>query len=433
MSEEAVLEFLDCACQGVHPSRKWKVERAQEMLASDPGLASANVLNAAATANAKALRTLLNQDPTLAVQTGGPRNWSPLLYLCNGRALVPRADAVEAARQLIDHGADPNDYFLAQEQYRYTCITGAIGAGEGDPADTPPHPQARALVEFLLDRGASPNDGQALYNTCFTPENDWLELFLARGLKQGDMPNWKDAYETSNLDFHLCVAAKRGFVERAKLLLKHSANPDALDHYNKRSAYVNALREGHAEIAELLLEAGAKSEPEPEDHLYRAIAEESETRTIELLKAHPELAKLPTTLAGVAKAGLLESVRCVLDRGAEVDPVVDWGVTPLLWAAYFGHREVVELLIARGASTTFRDKGYESSVIGWANEAAAHESVRNHRSPDRTRCGDQCQRFRRTYRARYAGCVPGKVSREPTPSAWSQARFRHEKRAITIK
>ena len=56
--------------------------------------------------------------------------------------------------------------------------------GRGAPAffnSRPTHGPASS-PGILLDAGADPNDSQGLYNTMFTPDNQWLELFLSRGL-----------------------------------------------------------------------------------------------------------------------------------------------------------------------------------------------------------------------------------------------------------
>jgi ankyrin repeat protein len=69
-------------------------------------------------------------------------------------------NAVPIARALLDHGADPNDYFMAGSS-RYTPLVGAIGEGE---EDRPPHPRRDELVRLLLDRGAEPAAPPGNYN-----------------------------------------------------------------------------------------------------------------------------------------------------------------------------------------------------------------------------------------------------------------------------
>lgn len=110
-----------------------------------------------------------------------------------------------------------------------TALTGVAGEGE---QGIPPLPQARAMAELLLDTGADPHDSQLLYNTHFRPETEWLELLLARGLKQGQRTNW-DPDGPTTIDYLLCQAASNGHQRRVDLLLAAGANPDAPSIYNQ--------------------------------------------------------------------------------------------------------------------------------------------------------------------------------------------------------
>jgi hypothetical protein len=109
---------------------------------------------AAAVGDVGALRQHLDRDAHLATRRGGPRHWDALLYVCNAR-IAPRAswDPLACARLLLERGADARTHALMY-QVPYTAITGAIGAGEAGPVAAPPHTQARALVELLLERRA---------------------------------------------------------------------------------------------------------------------------------------------------------------------------------------------------------------------------------------------------------------------------------------
>src|SRR5262249_8480434 len=158
--------------------------QAQAILAASPWLMRDDAYVASAVGDIRALREHLDRDAEAATRRGGPRGWDALLYLCNAR-IAPRAswDPLACARLLLDRGADPTTRALMY-QMRYTAITGAVGVGEAGPVAAPPHPQARGLVELLLDAGADPNDEQALYNVHFLRAEGWLELLLARGLRE---------------------------------------------------------------------------------------------------------------------------------------------------------------------------------------------------------------------------------------------------------
>ncbi len=89
---------------------------------------------------------------------------------------------------------------------------------------------------------------------------------------------------------------------------------------------------------------------------------------------------LLTTIAAVALVGCgpsvdiheavekgnIEAVKEYLDAGGDVDAKGDvslgGGATPLLWAAWGGHKEIVELLISKGADVNAKDDGGDTPL-----------------------------------------------------------------------
>src|SRR5262245_28212619 len=154
-------QFLDLAClTHTRNDAVGRREQAEAIIETSPWLARDDVYVAAAIGDVRALREHLDRESHAATRRGGPRGWDALLYICNAR-VAPRAfwDPLACARLLLDRGADPGTHALIHGM-PYTAITGAIGIGEAGPVAAPPHPQARALVELLLNAGADPNDEQ---------------------------------------------------------------------------------------------------------------------------------------------------------------------------------------------------------------------------------------------------------------------------------
>ena len=60
--------------------------------------------------------------------------------------------------------------------------------------------------------------------------------------------------------------------------------------------------------------------------------------------------------------GDLAGVQAELDKGADVNAKNESGVTPLLWAAWKGHKEVAELLIANGADVNAKNEDGETPL-----------------------------------------------------------------------
>jgi hypothetical protein len=361
--------FLDLAClmyEGEDsPARRAEAER---LLQADPGLVAGSVHAAAAVGDVATLRALLAGAPGLATTAGGPRGWVPLLYLCYSRVNPERAgwDPVEAAGLLLASGADPNS-FTTITDCRFTAVTGAVGVGEGGTVAQPPHRQARALVELLLDAGADPNDSQALYNTHFLPDTDWLQLFLDRGLTAARPINWDDRGQERILDYLLGQAAQQGFTNRVALLLQHGADPSGRNHYNRRTHLENALLNGHLDIAELLKRRGATTPHLTGEEQFRAAClagDEAEARR--LLAAHPAAKNDPGTLAAAAEHGNLTALRLALNLGLPMDGAGPDGLTPLHHAARAGRLAVAQELVARGAPLDARDKVYSGTPLNHA-------------------------------------------------------------------
>jgi len=113
--------------------------RAGELLAADPEL---DVFEAAAVGRAARLRELLAEEPGRA-NAFGDDGFHPLGLACFFGHL-------EAARVLLEHGADVNA--LARNEHIQTAAIHAAAAAEGKDEAT-----RYALVELALEHGADPN------------------------------------------------------------------------------------------------------------------------------------------------------------------------------------------------------------------------------------------------------------------------------------
>lgn len=346
--------FVDLACltYGSDESRARR-EQAAALLAQHPDLVQASPHAAAAAGDVDALRAHQS-----GVATVGPRGWVPLLALCYSR--VPQREALACLELLLARGADPNAFTTITE-CKFTALTGVIGEGEAGPLEQPPHPQARELAERLLDAGADPNDSQALYNTHFQPSNAWLELLLARGMSSA-----------ADLQFVLGQAAKQGFADRVRLLLAHGTSADGRNRYNRRTHVENAMLEGHADIARMLIAAGATWPTLTPDERFRvAILANDATEALRILATTPLANENVGALIAAAHHGHLAAVRLALQLGVPIDGT-ERGLTALHHAARQGHLDVVRELVEQGASLTVCDPVYNGTPLGHARYVADH-------------------------------------------------------------
>lgn len=371
--------FSDLACltySGDHVNRRKQAER---ILAGTPDIVAATPYAAASAFDVAGIRAFLRADAANATRGGGPRGWPPLMYLCYSRTTEnpPSRDALICARLLLDAGAAA-DAFIVDERiggWRWTSLTGAMGEGENGLLQQPPHPRALELAELLLAHGAHPNEAQGLYNTMFTPANEWLELLLENGLSASDTVD-PDRDGTRTLDYQLSQAVKRGLHERATLLLQHGAEATGIDGYNGRPYYENAVVEGFPAIAELLVEYGAVRVELPIQDRFRgaALAGDRAVAT-ELLREKPELIDDPSLLMGAVHKP--EAARLLLELGADPNrPDGESGRVLLHEAAWHNSRAVVECLLAAGARCEIREGTHHATPVGFANHAG-HTGLRD--------------------------------------------------------
>jgi ankyrin repeat protein len=278
----------------------------------------------------------------------------------------PAHSTFDAAKLLLDRGADPNAYTmkgnaderLDQKPRRFTALTGLFGGGSTGLANQPPHPRWRELAELLLARGATPADAEALSIN----QDACLEMLLRYGLR----PDAMGPGGATLMGRALSQAARRGHADHVRLLLAEQARTD--EKFRGKTPWEHAMSFGHMEVARLLEEAGAPVSKLDEvgrfvslcmagdEHGARAMLE----RAPDLLERAPKSMVLKAT-----GTGRTEAVRLVLDLGFDPDYLDE--VVALHSAAGGDKEEIVRLLLERGASLSVREPFYDGTPVGWAD------------------------------------------------------------------
>jgi ankyrin repeat protein len=322
----------------------------------------------------------------------GPKGWQPLLYLCSTRLSLPSVveNSIAIAGTLLDHGADPNVFFMAGSS-KNTPLAAAIGEGE---ENRPPHPRRNELVSLLLDHGAEPYDIQVVYNIHFRGDVLWfLQLIYDRSVALGRKAAWDDP-EWRMLDmggygsgayWHLNIAVRDNNVELAEWCLAHGARPTASGPkaatLAKRSLYDGAVFRGETEIGRLFERYGTPATTTTvggtqafviaclghDEAALRALAVEhaeylaqpdamfeaarrNDTAAMTLLfdlgvSADVEAADHTRALHIAGRADSLEAAELLVAKGAEIDPVeTTWQGTPIGTATYSGCQRVIDFL-----------------------------------------------------------------------------------------
>uniref|UniRef100_A0A8C3A394 Euchromatic histone-lysine N-methyltransferase 1a n=1 Tax=Cyclopterus lumpus TaxID=8103 RepID=A0A8C3A394_CYCLU len=172
----------------------------------------------------------------------------------------------------------------------------------------------------------------------------------------------------------LYISAKEGELQKVVHLLVDGKDPNFLmDGQNKGTPLHAAAAEGHQEICHMLVQAGANLDmfDEQQRTPLMAACENSHLDTVKyLLRAgavvgHKDIIGF-TCLHLAAKLGHCDIVHHLLSKASKyVNCQDDGGWTPITWAVEYKHKELVQLLLARGADVNIRDKE-ENVCLHWA-------------------------------------------------------------------
>ena len=160
-------------------------------------------------------------------------------------------------------------------------------------------------------------------------------------------------------------AAENDHAEVARLLIDAGADIEATTSWGATPLEWAATM-GSSSVADLLLERGAGRFSLV---VAAALGKFEDVKSMLI----SETDAVSTALYAAARNGHTEVVEYLLDRGATIDTRGFFGGTGLHWAAINGHRDTVELLIARGASRSIRDEHFDSTPEEWAIEGGHQE------------------------------------------------------------
>ena len=381
---ERAIRFLQCACWDHHvhgkSDHRMYDRAAQRILAEDPSLAQESIHTAVVCGDLDEVTRILHERPEAARTRGGARGWTPILYLAYTRFTHASTftNALAIAGLLLDHGADPNDFYMAGDA-QYSVLTGIAGEGE---QDSPRQPYAADLFDLLLSRGAEPFDIQVLYDTHFSGVMLWwLELVYKhtidtpRGAAWSD-PDWRmldmGGYG-SGARFILETAIKKRDVRLAEWALTHGANPNALHardrRFPKHSLYEFAVLEQQHEIAELLLRHGARRTApslDDQERFVDAVMRLDLDAARASLREHPEYLQSPVAMFEAARRDRPDALALLLELGFSPDVQDQTGKRALHEAAAHDSVHAIKFLIDQGADLDPRESMYGGAPIGWA-------------------------------------------------------------------
>ena len=395
--EEVTLEFDGALELFVQAATDGRAERAERLLALHPGIARANLTTQLLLGDAAGVEARLAGHPDLATARGGPRDWTPLHYVCHtsvgGRSSEREAGLVAIARRLIALGADANLRFpWLHHGVNRPVLWGAVCVVH-----------SLALAEALLDAGATPNDGVTLPLSASGGNVAALDLLLAHGADVNH-PWATDGSTPLYAILHWSRAA-----EGVRWLLAHGADPDpvfaangetpmhvvaadweaalaeelagrgadiARPRADGRTPYAVAELNGNREVAAWLLAHGASGEVSAADRLVAACSRGDRAAVDAILAADPGLrgAIGPEHYAAFYRAAerndttaIETMLACGFDPNRGDESI---GKTPLHVAAMEGWTDATRVLLAHGASVDVRDREFKAPPLIWAAEGS---------------------------------------------------------------
>ncbi len=242
-----------------------------------------------------------------------------------------------------------------------------------------------ALLRQHGARAANPNR-DAICDAARTGNMEKIEAHLAEGGANPDAGDRKFGVTP------LCWAALGGHTGIVELLIQHGASVDVRNR-DGATALHGAAFLGRIKAAELLLKSGA--EPDARNHrgetpmnglntdwettqflagllsveIDRESVERGRAQVEALLRQHGAGSANRTIdeLYGAARNGNIDAVKRYLADSVDINAGdTKYGVTPLCWAAFSGHTEIIELLIENGADVNAKNRDAGTALHGAA-------------------------------------------------------------------
>jgi ankyrin repeat protein len=384
-----------------HNHERPQPSHAVMILEEHPELFQGNVLLSCAVGDHLAIRAAIDRDPGIVNRTfdawkcpccdGFGYAMPPLVAVTHSGLLRHeqfRDGLREAARVLLDAGADPNQSTRTVDGEPLSALYGAAGKNHD-----------AVLTRILLDAGADPNDNESLYHASETRDLTIARMLLDAGavvegtnalLRQLDFDDIEglrlmlsrthDVDDTSrgNEPALLHALRRRRSVEHVRALLDKGADPRARTN-DGTTAYRLALRFGLPEAAGMLSVAGAAEPLSVEDQFIAACARGDTTEARRVLETQPGMirglsAHQLQLLPELAAARNDAAVRVMVELGWPIATRGGgWEASALNHAVMNGDAALTRFLLEHGASWTERH-GHGDNVHGTLSFASRNNN-----------------------------------------------------------
>lgn len=321
-------------------------QRVERILTQHPDLATNSVHAACALGDETAVKAQALEKQT----PGGPKNWTPLTYLCAsryGRGDLQKAQARKRlAEILLTKGADARDKFNSMEDMDGDCLVLTAAARCVGHVD---------LLRVLLEAGAERKHGPALWAAARYPGVDGDPLACLRLLLADKPPWWQLKIALST-----CVDTEN--LAGVELLLEEGAEANSSGGWGRGGSLVHRaiIQESKPEILRSLAEKADLEKRDGDGRSALCLARILGLRGAEkiLLSAGAKDEALSELDAQVAGAMRGESIPQSSNQQG-----IDRGLQDLLaWAISKGREQAIPGLLAFGLNPNLPDRDGRSAL-----------------------------------------------------------------------
>ena len=376
------------------------IGRARRLLEADPTLGRFDIRTAAVVGDAAWVERLVEADRSAATGVDRERGWPPLLYVCyshSHRVEPPRArEMVAVARRLLDAGASPDTNNGARPHHGYrSALHGSVTVNNpeltrlllqrgADPNDGESLYQAAGhrdhqCLQLLLAYGAIVAGTWAVDVAVGADDAAGVRVLLDAAAQQ--IPDQVATIAAGPL----ARASANASAPVVQALLDAGADPTELAAETEDPVHATAetlsplrlaIRAGKEQTAALLHGRGVADHVTDIDRFLGACARGDRATAQRLLGVHPLLGDRLSDRDQAAIVDVAGSrsaaapVRLMLELGFSPHARNSCGETPLHLAAAAGDSDTVRLLLDHGAELDARDDNYHGTPLGYATDSS---------------------------------------------------------------
>lgn len=244
-----------------------------------------------------------------------------------------------AVRELLKQGVDPD----SQQADGATAIHWAV------------YRENISMLDALLDAGANVNASNRLgASPLFIAAESGDVEFIRRLLEASANPD--AALQLGETP--LMTASRAGSAAGVRLLIAAGANVNVSESSRKQTALMWAAAQGHVEVVQELVKAGADLEARTMVRPRLMYADETNGGAFDVGVVEQLGGFSPLLFA--ARNGHVDVARVLLDAGADIEGVAGNQASPLVVATHSGHTQLAQLLLERGADANAIGAGYNA-------------------------------------------------------------------------